>query len=339
MCLLINQSADTSWNQADIEDFYSRNKDGIGIMWAEGNVLYTEKILPKDKQDAVDFLLPHNGKACLVHYRMATHGNHDLEQCHPYLLLDEGSGHPIYLMHNGVLPCDDSKDVTKSDTWHYIETHLRPLLDPRLGGNPELIFNPIFQDILGDAIGHSNKFCVMDYLGRIATINEHVFVDHKGSKLSNTYAWSSPKKASTFNYAGFGGSTWTSNFKSQYPEYDGDDVMEESAFDSYYHGNVKAKPSLTTPLREVDQYYEDLDAEAEAVMAILEDNKLDEAITRLRLIDIADFIECVGANEVWDATEALIDGELGMEDYIAYMRNPMLYVSDNNTEIEAEEVQ
>ena len=131
MCLLVVQPASApSLTQEWLEDFYSSNADGVGIMRSVDGELLIEKILPKNAQEFVDFYTNHiDGYDCAFHLRMKTHGNIDMENCHPYEVFNSAEhGLDVWLMHNGILGTGNAGDVTKSDTWHYIRDYLRPML-------------------------------------------------------------------------------------------------------------------------------------------------------------------------------------------------------------------
>lgn len=48
--------------------------------------------------------------ACIIHFRIATHGSHKVENCHPFKMGD------IYFAHNGILPIHTKGDMTDSET-------------------------------------------------------------------------------------------------------------------------------------------------------------------------------------------------------------------------------
>ena len=91
MCLLITKLSNSPvladhW----IEDFYDFNSDGIGIMYSENNELIIKKVLPKTEIEATAFYQKYvKGKMCAIHFRMRTHGNIDLNNCHPYEVLNK----------------------------------------------------------------------------------------------------------------------------------------------------------------------------------------------------------------------------------------------------------
>lgn len=195
MCLLVKQPAHApALSDSWLEDFYDSNADGVGVMYAFDGRLVVEKLLPKNGKEFVQFYKEHiHGKECAFHLRMKTHGHIDLINCHPYEILNyDDHGIDLWLMHNGILHTDNKADVTKSDTWHYINDFLRPMLI----NNPDFAFHPSFTELISDHIGNSNKFVIMDSYGRTATMNEDAGVYWGGRWLSNTYAWSAPVSVS-----------------------------------------------------------------------------------------------------------------------------------------------
>lgn len=195
MCLLVTQKKNSPSLSNDwLEDFYSYNADGVGVMYAKKGKLVIEKVIPKSAECFIKFYRKHiEGRDCAFHLRMKTHGNIDLENCHPYEVLNQKDhGLDLWLMHNGVLSTGNAKDATKSDTWHYIRDYLRPMLV----NNPEYAFSESFAELVGSHIGSSNKFVLCDNQGRMAVINQSAGVYWGGLWLSNTYAWSASKKAS-----------------------------------------------------------------------------------------------------------------------------------------------
>lgn len=195
MCLLVKQSANApAISDEWLLDFYESNADGVGVMYAFDGRLIVEKLLPKDGKEFVQFYKEHiNGKECAFHLRMKTHGHIDLTNCHPYEILNyDDHGIDLWLMHNGILHTDNKADITKSDTWHYINDYLRPMLID----NPDFAFHPSFTALISDHIGNGNKFVLMDNYGRTATMNEDQGVYWGGRWLSNTYAWSAPVSVS-----------------------------------------------------------------------------------------------------------------------------------------------
>lgn len=328
MCLLIVQPAGTQWTQAWIEDFHSYNPDGVGVMWAENGYVHVEKIIPKKASDVVTFLEKHQGRECAIHYRWATHGDVDLENCHPYELLGEETGHPMYLMHNGVLSQGNNLDKTKSDTHQFIRTHLRPLLDPTVGGNPDLMFEPVFIEMLGSFIGSSNKFVVVDYKGRMATVNESAFVDFNGAKLSNTYAWSAPgRKVSTFGTrsgsplaagVGFYGSHWADE---DYDLYYGKDPVGKTNKTTVAKGSFVGDDDEKELRDADDQAYEEAEYVAQMIYSEMDYLDLTVATEEVSLAMLSDIIYYFGSpDDIYAVMDKLPDGLATEQDFIDRMK-------------------
>ena len=201
MCLLVEQKQDTQFDDAFLRDVYSKNRDGIGIMYAEGGKVVVKKLLPKTAQDFVEFYRQYaDGRDCIWHARMQTHGDIDLENCHPYMVTKN-----IWMAHNGILSSGNDNDKTKSDTWHFI----RHVIEPAVSYNPALLLDPTYQAFLGDLIGNGNKFGFMTHDGTSVIINRSAGVTFQGAWLSNTYAWSAGKY-------GFGAKTTGTSVYSSY---------------------------------------------------------------------------------------------------------------------------
>ena len=195
MCLLLTQTKNTPILSNEwLKDFYSYNEDGIGVMYVENNQLIIKKSLPKNVNEFIDFYHDFiKNKNCAWHLRMRTHGLIDLENCHPYMVLNQlEHGIDLYLMHNGVLSNGNKKDTNKSDTWHYINDFLKPMLC----NNPNYAFTDSFKALISDHIGNSNKFVIMDNLGRESVINQDSGYYWHGFWLSNTYAWTATNSVS-----------------------------------------------------------------------------------------------------------------------------------------------
>lgn len=182
MCLLIHQPSTTVFSDAFLADVYQANSDGLGIMYAHGGVLVVRKSLPASSADFIRFYREHaEGRECVVHARMKTHGDIDLDNCHPYAVSDR-----VALAHNGILSTGNSWDRSKSDTWHFVRNVVGPALEAR----EDLLRDPSWLSFVGDLIGSNNKFGLMSADGVVAIVNRASGVEYEGAWLSNTYAWS-----------------------------------------------------------------------------------------------------------------------------------------------------
>jgi hypothetical protein len=248
MCLLVQQTTSSNFTDEFLADVFNKNQDGLGVMYAEDDKLHIFKCLPANAQEFIGFYRAHaEGKNCVWHARMQTHGDIDFDNCHPYMVTSD-----VWLAHNGILSTGNAADKTKSDTWHFIKNFIRPALI----GNPELLTDPEWQKFVGEIIGRSNKFALVRNDGEIVVINASAGVNYENAWLSNTYAWSYYKFTNnggyTNMYSGYGGSRshWADGdeyYDNMYSSY-GTNFNPKTtvAKGSYVNDKSDAKHELTT---------------------------------------------------------------------------------------------
>lgn len=164
-------------------DIFRSNPDGIGIMYATKNKLKIVKRLPKSLDEARTFIerMPQDTRQLAIHFRWTTHGDTNLENCHPYTVVPN----EVALMHNGVLATGNAADKSKSDTWHFINDYLKE----SVALAPGIVFDPGYIALVKDFIGISNRFVFMGSDGRMTIVNKKEGIEHDGLWFSNTYAW------------------------------------------------------------------------------------------------------------------------------------------------------
>ena len=214
MCLIHSLKAETKLSNGWLKNIYEKNSDGIGAMMHVDGKLVVKKFVPKNLRRAMKWYRQHvEGHEAIVHWRFATHGTVDMDNCHPYKVLDrDEDGCEMYLAHNGVLDAfnedtelEDIRDeggygwkrklgtrVTdnRSDTYHFIRSLLLPMLKPSLGGDPSVINNRAVQMLIANKIGYGNKLVIgtdTDFI----YINGQEFTKwpYYGLWVSNEYAW------------------------------------------------------------------------------------------------------------------------------------------------------
>lgn len=264
MCLLITGTSSalrTAYltTKGLAADAYASNRDGIGAMYAsnDGRIVVS-KVLPSTVDEALAFIesLPTDDRQVALHWRMRTHGDIDLSQCHPYEVNDQAGG--TWLMHNGVLHTGNQADQTKSDTWHFINDYLKGL-------SPDALHEPGAAALIGEFI-KGNRFAIMSGDGRLTVINKHQGVEHDGIWFSNTYAWSPhlfiPSYARPFRgysseySSGFYGSWFKDSFA-----FDGDDAPLTASTHS---------SRFLTAQEEQEEQEEELQAQADMEMILEE---------------------------------------------------------------------
>lgn len=107
-----------------LKAIHRANPHGIGFVDADGNNLKTLDLscfLQAVKQR-------HTDAACIIHFRLATHGSISEKNCHPFY--DEA--HNVWFAHNGVLPIPSHDDMTDSEIF-FREGFLDALDSSRIG--------------------------------------------------------------------------------------------------------------------------------------------------------------------------------------------------------------
>ena len=312
MCLLITQSEQSpKLSNAWLEDFYDYNGDGVGVMFVENGSLIIEKCLPKNAAQFVSFYRAHiEGKNCAFHLRMRTHGATDLENCHPYEVLNrKDHGMDLWLMHNGILSTGNAADVTKSDTWHYIRDYLRPML----AANPDFAFHPAFAAIVGEHIGASTKFVLMDDAGRLAVVNQKSGVYWAGLWLSNTYAWTASSNAAKTPIKGY---------KKQLKQ-----ATERPEIRAYKYANYGYGKTAIGYVdgNEYEYEYEDggdnVRDHYDDIASILDEIEIAnmEKAGNISVSACMEFVEQFGLESFYEVSYMLLDGNIGEDWYVKIM--------------------
>lgn len=161
MCLAIYKPGGVIVPSDAYRNGFASNSHGAGFSYVEDGKLVTVKGL-FTFDDFWRAFQPHENKQAIVHFRFATSGLRDNDNCHPFEISSDTA-----MIHNGVLSIERNVNPDRSDTWHYCELVLRPFAarDPNFFVRPDVVF-------MGEAaIGH-DKFCFLRADGQWAIWNE-----------------------------------------------------------------------------------------------------------------------------------------------------------------------
>lgn len=186
MCLIVvKDSTKGVFTPENFETSFSRNSDGMGMMWAEHGRVHVVRILGTLKQQMKVFEAHMHRPQWVMHQRFATHGAKDIKNCHPYEVLSKDKGDPIdlYMAHNGVISSARTTEKGMSDTWNFVENHLKPILK----ANHELLWDDGVQMMISHYIGGS-KLVFLDNSGQTLTFNKPAGQVINGCWLSNPSA-------------------------------------------------------------------------------------------------------------------------------------------------------
>jgi predicted glutamine amidotransferase len=174
MCLAIYKPNGVEIAQRYLRRGFTNNFDGAGFAVCIQNKI--EIFKGYTTFDAfMEAYKPHATRAALIHFRIATHGETTTENCHPFSL-----HHDEYAMiHNGIINIDTKFNKDMSDTWHFAELVLTPMLQ-------KLPFNhPALKYLIETSIGTYNKIVMLRNDGAHVIYNEKQGAWHKGAWFSN----------------------------------------------------------------------------------------------------------------------------------------------------------
>lgn len=254
MCIAIFKPKDKILNKEILETCSKNNPDGIGFSYIDKDKMYIKKFM-KFEDFYAEYKKVETKSNMLIHFRIATHGKVELDNCHPFWLNNRMS-----LIHNGIISGYGDR-TTKSDT--------RDFIDKVIGNiSWKMWKNPSFRELVGNAIGYS-KLVILDITGDYFIINESKGKWDDGVWYSNdSYK---PKQVTYIsNY------TYTNNKTNQTSFWD---MYGEEDYDTWYKKTQSKTPSKekevnTTALADDNIIYKCKDCGAE----IIEDYDVDDVI-------------------------------------------------------------
>lgn len=194
-----------------VADVFRSNSDGWGIIifdkLAEDKVikpntlpehrLIIEKSVCTTPKKLWKLIKKYNhGYEMIIHFRFRTHGDINVENCHPYKVTDT-----IHFIHNGVIGTVPEYNKAMSDTWHFADLFLKDLIshhpDPH-----NFIRGAEFKRYLEHLGGASNRFAIVDPYG-VIKFNESIWCETtKGVCVSNNYMFDVDNPAYRNYYSG-----------------------------------------------------------------------------------------------------------------------------------------
>ena len=186
MCIAIVKPLDKTISEDRLRICYNNNKDGCGFAYIKDNTIIIKKFM-EFEAFYKEYKLVETTSPMLIHFRIATHGKVELENCHPFKLNNR-----MVLIHNGIISGYGDKEK-KSDTRDYIDKVLSKI-------SWKMWKNPAFREMVGQAIGYS-KLGIMDVSGEMYIINYDKGVVEDGVWYSNSsFKEYKPKKTTKTNY-------------------------------------------------------------------------------------------------------------------------------------------
>lgn len=192
MCLAIVKPGGVFIPFKHLEEGFKSNRDGAGFAYASKGELIMKKGFFTFEAFWDEYKTLVGAKPALIHFRIATSGEKDAFNCHPWMV-ENGDGAVI---HNGIIQIESSKE--KSDTGHFVDDIFDPMLK---GGLDPLSKSAIWA--VEKMIGFGNKVAYLHKSGRCVIYNENASTAHWHEKI-----WYSNRSYESWT------SSWTGGDKS-----------------------------------------------------------------------------------------------------------------------------
>ncbi len=170
-----------------LKNCFDNNDMGCGILYVnDEGILSTFKELNcfDNFYNAYHYIRSRTKLPMILHFRIATHGAINLENCHPFMINPN-----LGFVHNGIISIDTCKNY--SDTYYFNEL-LKKLPS-------DFLYNTAIMELIEKSISWS-KLIFMDNEGNVNIVNEQDGEYYKGNWYSNNGYEES-------NYINYGG-TW-----------------------------------------------------------------------------------------------------------------------------------
>lgn len=162
MCIAIASKKNTRIPKKYLAEGFKNNPHGAGYIYVEKGVVKIEKGFFSFRSFWKSFR-PHQEKACVVHFRWATHGEKNKENCHPFSVIEN----TLAFVHNGQIHAMPKHD-TFSDTHQFNEIVLKSVVYDR----HDIINQKGFQFLMEEAIGAGSKLVFLNKSEDMVIVNE-----------------------------------------------------------------------------------------------------------------------------------------------------------------------
>lgn len=205
MCVIVNKNRGIELPRKELlENCFSNNSDGAGMMYNLNGKVYIEKGFMKfdefyNRLMELDKKINLVDRGLVMHFRISTSGGINKGNCHPYPISNNVNDlkalrftTDLGMAHNGIMSkYEPSKNSTLNDTQTFIKTYLSKVY--------EVYKDFLKDDVMMKAIEYEvgSKLSFLDTEGNITTVGK--FEEYEGCQYSN----------STYSYNYYSSSYWS----------------------------------------------------------------------------------------------------------------------------------
>jgi hypothetical protein len=236
MCVIIVRNPGITLPFEKIQSACKVNNHGWGLAVVDRGRIDLRRELDDDGNDPeviAKALEDAKDNQVMLHLRYVTAGDKHLKNCHPFPVLTEARhGLDVVLAHNGTLYSYRNPNDGDSDTKHFVDEFVTPLLERTVlySGKQHLLDDPFVKKLLNKEITTSSVVTLLDGNGNIHTINHDNGHDYEGWWASNTYSFNDDHRESK-------STSHSCSFDAYVRGYDWED-------DGYYQTPVKQQSSI-----------------------------------------------------------------------------------------------
>jgi len=182
MCIAIAKPEGVDLFDNVLKNCFENNSDGAGFAYVDGDKIKIRKgfFTLKDFKEAYE---DHKSKQLLLHFRIRTHGDVNVHNCHPFFVTPT-----LAMIHNGVITGFGS--ASKSDTLDFIEKIIRPAV---VSYGNSIVEHPSFQELVENMIGWS-KLMFLNADNKKITIYNEGSCNESSSVIFSNLSWQDPPK-------------------------------------------------------------------------------------------------------------------------------------------------
>jgi glutamine amidotransferase class II-like protein len=173
MCLIVASQTGKLPTDELVQDAFTDNPDGWGMMYHAGGVIHVQKGM--DLASLKTSLVTVKDKPYVLHFRWATHGGVELDNNHPFKVTKK-----VWMAHNGIIHNISEWRKDRSDSWHFAKE-----LGTIVNRHRDWAVGSDFVPYVEKWIGKSNKIAFLWDDGLIKIANEEQGVTKDGIWYSN----------------------------------------------------------------------------------------------------------------------------------------------------------